>query len=35
MYDLENLIKGPTCFKNASNPSSIGVILTNLTLTSP
>ena len=29
MYDLENLIKGPTCFKNASNPSSIDVILTN------
>ena len=29
MYDLENLIRGPTCFKNASNPSSIDVMLTN------
>ena len=29
IYDLENLIKDPTCFKNPSNPSSIDVILTN------
>ena len=29
MYDLENLIREPTCFKNASNPSSIDVMLTN------
>ena len=29
MYDLENLIKGTTCFKNTSNPSTIDVILTN------
>ena len=29
VYDLENLIKEPTCFKNANNPSSIDVILTN------
>ena len=29
MYDLENLIKKPTCFKNPDNPSSIDVILTN------
>ena len=29
MYDLENLIEEPTCFKNASNPSSIDVMLTN------
>ena len=29
MYNLENLIKGPTCYKNASNPSSIDVMLTN------
>ena len=29
MYDLENLIKEPTCYKNAENPSSIDVILTN------
>ena len=29
MYDLDNLIKEPTCFKNANNPSSIDVILTN------
>ena len=28
-YNLENLIKGPTCFKNPSNPSSIDVMLTN------
>ena len=29
IYNLENLIKGPTCFKNPSNPSSIDVMLTN------
>ena len=29
MYDLQNLIKEPTCFKNVDNPSSIDVILTN------
>ena len=29
LYDLQNLIKDPTCYKNASNPSSIDVILTN------
>ena len=29
MYDLENLIKEPTCFKSNDNPSSIDVILTN------
>ena len=29
MYGLENLINGPTCFKNANNPSSIDVMLTN------
>ena len=29
MYDLENLIREPTCFKDASNPSSIDVMLTN------
>ena len=28
-YDLENLIKVPTCFKNVNNPSSIDVMLTN------
>ena len=28
-YNLENLIKEPTCFKNPSNPSSIDVMLTN------
>ena len=28
-YDLENLIKEPTCFKSSENPSSIDVILTN------
>ena len=27
MYDLENLIKEPTCFKSTENPSSIDVIL--------
>ena len=29
MYDLEDLIRGPTCFKNANNPSSIDVMLIN------
>ena len=29
LYNLENLIKDPTCFKNASNPSLIDVMLTN------
>ena len=29
MYNLQNLIKDPTCYKNPSNPSSIDVILTN------
>ena len=28
-YNLTNLIKGPTCFKNPLNPSSIDLILTN------
>ena len=28
-YNLKNLIKEPTCFKNPSNPSSIEVILSN------
>ena len=27
MYGLDNLIKGPTCYKKASNPSSIFKIL--------
>ena len=29
LYNLENLINDPTCYKNACNPSSIDVILTN------
>ena len=29
MYNLVNLIKEPTCFKNPNNPSSIDVMLTN------
>ena len=29
IYNLENLIKGPTCYKNVDNPSSIDVMLTN------
>ena len=29
IYDLENLIREPTCFKSTENPSSIDVILTN------
>ena len=28
-YNLENLIKEPTCFKNPNNPSSIDVMRTN------
>ena len=28
-YNLKNMIKEPTCFKNLQNPSSIDVILTN------
>ena len=29
IYNLDNLIKKPTCYKNPKNPSSIDVILTN------
>ena len=29
LYNLENLIKQPTCYKNAGNPTNIDVILTN------
>ena len=29
LYDLEHLIKEPTCFKNPNNPSSIDIMLTN------
>ena len=29
IYNLENLIKEPTCFKSVDNPSSIDVMLTN------
>ena len=29
IYNLINLIKGPTCFKNVENPSIIDLILTN------
>ena len=29
MYNLKNIIKDPTCYKNPSNPSSIYVMLTN------
>ena len=29
MYNLKNLITEPTCYKNAENPTSINVILTN------
>ena len=28
-YNLKNLIKVPTCFKNPERPTSIGVMLTN------
>ena len=31
-YDLENLVKGKTCFKNANNPSTIDLFLTNNSL---
>ena len=29
LYQLKNLIKGPTCFKNSTNPTAIDLILTN------
>ena len=29
MYNLENLIKEPTCYKSTENPSSIDIMLTN------
>ena len=29
MYNLQNLINEPTCYKNPKNPSSIDMILTN------
>ena len=29
MYQLDNLIKEPTCFKSLENPSSIDLMLTN------
>ena len=29
LYDLENLIEEPKCFKNPNNPSSIDLMLTN------
>ena len=29
MYSFENLVKGPTCYKNPLNPSSIDLMLTN------
>ena len=29
IYNLQNLIAGPTCFKNPRNPTAIDVILTN------
>ena len=29
VHDLENLIRGATCFKNANNPSSIDAMPTN------
>ena len=32
IYNLENLIKHPTCYKRAANPSSIDIMLTNKTL---
>ena len=32
IYNLENLIKHPTCYKGAANPSSIDIMLTNKTL---
>ena len=29
IYNLQNLIKEPTCFKSVQNPTSIDLILTN------
>ena len=29
MYDLQNLIRRPTCFKNVKDPSAIDAMLTN------
>ena len=29
VYDLKQIVKGPTCFKSTNNPSLIDVILTN------
>ena len=29
IYNLKNLVKDPTCFKNVENPSSIDLILAN------
>ena len=29
IYNLDNLIKEPTCYTNPSNPSSIDIMLTN------
>ena len=29
VYNLDNLIKEPTCYKNAENPSSLDIMLTN------
>ena len=29
VYNLKNLVKGPTCFKNLEKPSCIDLILTN------
>ena len=31
VYNLKNLVKGPTCFKNFDKPSCIDLILTNKT----
>ncbi len=28
VFDLKNLVKGPTCFKNHLHPSAVDVILT-------
>ena len=30
LYGLENMIKGPTCFKNVSQPTTVDVILANV-----
>ena len=35
MYNLENLIKDSTCYKNVSNPSSIDVMITNKNVSNP